>query len=90
MRLSFIGITPDTPDNGCPAVFVEEDTGDLWVLGETVTDPDALAEVERHSPVGAAEAVVKVPPALRSFVLEAVSGTYERDRQGPGPHPRSG
>lgn len=57
MRLSFIGITPDTPDNGCPAVFAEEETGDLWVLGETATDPDALAEAERHSPAGALEAV---------------------------------
>ena len=53
MRLSFVGITPDTPDNGCPAVYVDEDTGDLWIQGATVTDPEALAEVARHSPIGA-------------------------------------
>jgi hypothetical protein len=38
MRISFVGITPDTPDNGCPAVYVDEDTGDIWIQGETVTD----------------------------------------------------
>ena len=39
MRLSFVGITPDTPDSQCPAVFVDEDTGEIWFQGETVTDP---------------------------------------------------
>src|ERR1700677_3677020 len=81
MRLSFVGITPATPDNGCPAVYVDEDTGDIWIQGPAVTDSGALAEVERHSPLGAGEAVVKVPPVMRSFVMEAVSGTYEHGRQ---------
>ena len=90
MRLSFVGITPDTPDNGCPAVYVDEDTGDIWIQGPAVTDSGALAEVARHSPIGADEAVVKVPLVMRSFVMEAVNGTYERGRQGPGPHPGRG
>ncbi|MBV9449003.1 MAG: hypothetical protein JO345_24210 [Streptosporangiaceae bacterium] len=90
MRLSFVGITPDTPDNGCPAVYVDEDTGDIWFQGETVTDSVALAEVARHSPVGTGESVVRLPPVMRSIVVEAASGTYERGRQGPGPHPRHG
>jgi hypothetical protein len=88
MRLSFIGITPDTPDDGCPAVYVDEDTGDIWIQGETVTDFGALAEVAKHSPIGLGEAVVKVPPVMKSVVMEAVDGTYERGRKGPGPHPR--
>jgi len=90
MRLSFVGITPDTPDNGCPAVYVDEDTGDVWIQGETVTDPGALAEVARHSPIGLGEAVVKVPPVMKSFVMEAVNGTYEPGRRGPGAHPHRG
>ena len=88
MRLSFVGITPNTPDNGCPAVYVDEDTGDIWIQGPAVTDAEAVAEVERHSPIGSDEAVVKVPLVMRSFVMEAVNGTYEHGRQGPGPHPR--
>jgi hypothetical protein len=90
MRLSFVGITPDTPDNGCPAVYVDEDTGDIWVQGEMVTGAAALAEVALHSPIGAGEGVVKLPPVMRSFVMEAVNGTYELGRRGPGPHPRRG
>jgi hypothetical protein len=86
MRLSFIGITPDTPSNGCPAVYVDEDTGEFWFQGESVTDPEALAEVARHSPIGARESVVKLPPVMGAIIVEAVSGTYERGRRGPGEH----
>jgi hypothetical protein len=87
MRLAFVGIKADTINDGCPAVYVDEDAGDLWFQGDAVTDPDALAEVARHSPVGPGEVVVKLPPDMKSFILEAVNGTYTRGRQGPGPHP---
>ena len=87
MRLSFVGITPETPDDGCPAVYVDEDTGDIWIQGPAITDSGALAEVARHSPIGPGETVVRVPPVMKSFVMEAVNGTYEHGRQGPGPHP---
>jgi hypothetical protein len=87
MRLSFVGITPGTPDNECPAVYVDEDTGDIWFQGEQVTAVDALTEVARHSPIGADEAVVKLPPVMKAIILEAVNGTYERGREGPGAHP---
>jgi hypothetical protein len=89
MRLSFVGITPDTPDDNCPAVFVDEDTGEIWFQGETVTDPAALAEVGRHSPIGPGESVVKLPAVMKDILVEAASGTYERGRQGPGRHPRA-
>jgi hypothetical protein len=90
VRLSFVGITPDTPDNGCPAVLVDEDTGEIWILAPEVTDSQALAVVARHSPIGPGEAVVRVPPVMKTFLMEAVNGTYERGRQGPGAHPRRG
>ncbi len=80
MRLSFVGITPDTINDGCPAVYVDEDAGDIWIQGETVTDPGALAEVTRHSPISPGETVVKIAPVMRPIVMEAVNGTYERCR----------
>ena len=67
MRLSFVGITPNTPDNGCPAVYVDEDTGDIWIQGETVTDPGALTEVARHSPIGPGELLL---PASDCWVFD--------------------
>jgi len=86
VRLGFVGITPDTPTNECPAVYVDEDTGDVWFQGEQVTDPRALAEVDGHSPIGEHEVVVKLPPVMRDIILEAINGTYERGRRGPGRH----
>ena len=86
MRISFVGITPETPTNECPAVYVDEDTGDFWFQGETITDTAVLAEIASHSPVGANEAVVKLPPVMAAIILEAVHGTYERGRRGPGLH----
>jgi hypothetical protein len=86
MRLSFVGITPDTPSNGCPAVYVDEDTGDIWFQGPVVTGQEALAEVARHSPIGATESVVRLPAVMGPIIMEAVSGTYERGRRGPGEH----
>jgi hypothetical protein len=83
MRLSFVGISPDS---GCPAVFVDEDTGEFWFQGDTVTDPAALAEVARHSPVRAGESVVRLPPVMAAIIVEAASGRYERGRRGPGEH----
>jgi hypothetical protein len=90
MRLSFVGVTPNTPDNECPAVYVDEDTGEIWFQGEAVTDPDQLAEVAGHSPIGTSESVVKLPSTMKAIILEAVNGTYERGRRGPGQHPADG
>ena len=50
MALIFITIDPETDSDHCPAVFVEEETGDLLFQGWTVTDPATLAEVSRCSP----------------------------------------
>ena len=47
MALIFIAIDPDTNGDHCPALFVEEETGDLLFQGWTVTDPVVLAESGR-------------------------------------------
>jgi len=38
MALVFIAIDPETTGDHCPAVFAEEETGDLLFQGWTVTD----------------------------------------------------
>lgn len=50
MALKFIGIDPGTGGDHCPAVFIDEETGDFLLQGWTATDPDTLTEVARHSP----------------------------------------
>jgi hypothetical protein len=74
MALVFIAIDPDTTGDHCPAVFVEEETGDLFFQGWTVTDPRILAEVARHSPVADNESVVRLPARMRAMILEALNG----------------
>jgi len=74
MALKFIGIDPDTDTDHCPAVFVEEETGDLLFQGGTITDAATLAEVGRHSPVADNESVVRLPARMRAIILEALSG----------------
>jgi hypothetical protein len=74
MALIFIAIDPDTDTDHCPAVFVEEETGDLLVQGWTVTDPATLAEVDGHSQIADDESVVRLPARMRAIILEALSG----------------
>jgi hypothetical protein len=88
MALMFIAIDPETDSDHCPAVFVEEETGDLLFQGWTVTDPATLAEVSRRSPVADNESVVRLPARMRATILEALSGhgatvqrVDRRDRQ---------
>lgn len=45
MALVFAGIDPDTGGDNCPAVFIDDETGDLIFQGWPVTDPKMLAGV---------------------------------------------
>jgi hypothetical protein len=74
MALIFVAIDPETDSDHCPAVFVEQETGDLLFQGWSVTDPATLAEVSRRSPVADNESVVRLPARMRATILEALSG----------------
>jgi hypothetical protein len=52
MTLRFLAIDPDTNGENCPALFLEEETGDLLFQGAAITDPVVLAESGTHSPAG--------------------------------------
>src|ERR1700735_4834748 len=74
MSLVFIGIDPESYDTNCPAVFADEETGDLVFQGWTVTDPQILEDVGRHSPIADHESVVRLPARMRPIILEALNG----------------
>jgi hypothetical protein len=74
MALRFVAIDPETDTDHCPAVFIEEETGDLLFQGWTLTDPVALAEVDVHSRIADDESVVRLPARMRPIILEALSG----------------
>jgi len=74
MALKFVAIDPDTDTDHCPAVFFEEETGDLLFQGWTVTSPATLGEVDGHSRIADNESVVRLPARMRAIILEALSG----------------
>jgi hypothetical protein len=74
VALVFLAIDPDTGGDNCPAVFAEEETGDLLFQGWTVTDVQTLAEISQHSPVADDESVVRLPARMRAIIQEALNG----------------
>ena len=74
MALRFLAIDPETNGDNCPAVFLEEETGDLLFQGWTVTDPATLAESGQHSPLADNESLVRLPARMRAIILEALHG----------------
>jgi hypothetical protein len=76
MRLVLLGIDPDTDGGHCPAVFTDEETGDLLFQGSVVSDPGVLADVARHSPIGDGESVVRLPARMKQVILEAADGSH--------------
>jgi len=74
MTLKFIAIDPETDGANCPAVFAEEETGDLLFQGWAVSDPATLEEAGQHSPLGDNERLVRLPARMRAIILEALDG----------------
>jgi hypothetical protein len=68
------GSIPGTDGDHCPAVFVEEENGDLLFQGSVVTDASTLAEMAGYSPTAGYESVVRLPARMQQIVLEAVRG----------------
>jgi hypothetical protein len=74
MALIFIAIDPETDGVNCPAVFADEETGDLLFQGWEVEDLATLAQAAQHSPLGDNERLVRLPARMRAIVLEALNG----------------
>ena len=72
MALRFLAIDPNTNGDNCPALFLEEETGDLLFQGWTVTNPQTLAESSQHSPLAENESLVRLPARMRTIILEAL------------------
>jgi len=74
MALVFAGIDPDTGGDNCPAVFIDDETGDLIFQGWKVTDPKMLADVAKHSPIADNESAVRLPAHHRVRVRLGTRG----------------
>jgi hypothetical protein len=74
VALEFIGKDPASDTNNCPAVFIDQETGDFLLQGRTVTDPRMLATAGAHSPMADNESLVRLPARMRDIILEALHG----------------
>jgi hypothetical protein len=90
MSLRFLAIDPDTNGENCPALFLEEETGDLLFQGWTVTAPQTLAESGTHSPLADDESLVRLPARMRNIIMEALNDGAAVQRADRGDEEDSG
>ncbi|ASU86016.1 hypothetical protein CDO52_03940 [Nocardiopsis gilva YIM 90087] len=74
MELKFLGIYPDTPDDGSPTIWLDKDTGDLVIQSykadeATVRECQRVGSVPGHSTdVPEHETVVRLPANMLQFI----------------------
>lgn len=74
MRLRFLGIYPNTPDDGSPTIWLDEDTGDLVIQSykadlATLEQCREVGSVPGHSTdVPAHETVIRLPANMLQFI----------------------
>lgn len=81
--IDFVGGDPDSPEDECPAVFVDPVTGDFYFRGKTITDPALVQQFGEHIVKGADESDVWLPARMTPIIRQALEG-YEKGMQGPG------
>ncbi len=74
MALRFIGVDPDTPNNGSPTVWVDEEDGSIVVQGWRIADEATLAQIRATGPIPDHETVLRLPARVAPFLREACGG----------------
>jgi hypothetical protein len=70
MTLRFIGVDPDSPNNGSPTVWRDEEDDSIVIQGWKVTDDDTLSQVMATGQIPDHETVVRLPARMAPFLLE--------------------
>jgi hypothetical protein len=74
MTLRFLGIWPNTPDDGSPTIWLDDATGDLviqsWKADEaTVREAQAVGSVPGHSTgIPEHETMIRLPANMLRFI----------------------
>lgn len=74
VRLRFLGIYPNTPDDGSPTIWLDEDTGDLVIQSykadnETLRHCREVGSVPGHTTdVPPHETVIRLPANMLQFL----------------------
>jgi hypothetical protein len=83
MALQFIGKDPDSPNNGSPAVWLDEDDGSIVIQGWKIADERTMSEITAAKPIPDHETAIRVPARMASFLMEACGGGTTGVRPAP-------
>ncbi len=72
MTLRFIGVDPNTPNDGSPTVWLDEDDGSIVLQGWKITDAATLAQIRATGPIPDHETVLRLPARMAPFLREAI------------------
>jgi len=64
-----------------PALHVEPATGDVYLVGQRITDPSTLAKLAKHVPIHDGETAIWLPSDSKPSLLKALTIEEERGRQ---------
>lgn len=85
MSLRFVGIDPESPQDGSPTIWMDEATGDL-VIQSYKADPDTLAECQEvgsipghTTDVPEHETVIRLPARMIPFITRFTSEDTDGD-----------
>jgi hypothetical protein len=70
MALRLIGVDPDSPNNGSPTIWLDEEDQSIVIQGWKITDDDTISEITATKPIPAHETVVRLPAHMAPFLLE--------------------
>jgi hypothetical protein len=71
MALRFVGVDAESPHNGSPTVWVDEDDGSIVVQGWKITSEAVLAQIAVRGPIPEHETVLKLPVRMAPFLMAA-------------------
>jgi hypothetical protein len=74
VNIRFVGIDPDTDEDGCPTVWVDTEAADLLIQGyqadeATTTTCDTLSPARAPIPPG--ETVIRIPKRMIPIIRKA-------------------
>lgn len=78
MSLRYVGKDPNSEEENCPSVLVDEQTGDYVLQGWTA-DGATLAECETFGPIAPNESVIRIPARMTELLKEAIRANEHPD-----------
>ncbi|MFF9849952.1 hypothetical protein [Streptomyces litmocidini] len=71
MSLRYVGKDPNSEEENCPSVLVDEQTRDYVLQGWTADDV-TRTECEQFGPIAPNESVIRIPARMTELLKEAI------------------